>query len=216
MKNFKFNFKSENKELMDNLKFLQINESNKEFLERSEEEYEKLKDIIFAKKPNKILDVGSGIGRSSVYFNSLENLKDTKFYLADFTGKEFDKTDYCGSHDNANPIPYNSLEITEEFCKNNNMNMDNFKTIDLATEDIKNLKKIDLIYSFHCIGYHWSIQDAFDNYGLDNISHDDTIFVFGCRAGHDISEYPEKIGNYKLKHQIPGDFFQQFLVYKKD
>jgi len=91
MSNFKFNFESDNQELMDDLKHLQINKSDKQYTERSEDEYQCVKGFIFKSKPKSILDIGAGIGRTSVYFNHMESLSDTKFYLADFNGKEFDK-----------------------------------------------------------------------------------------------------------------------------
>lgn len=215
MNNFKFNFKSENQELMNELKHLQINNSDKDYQDRSKDEYNKIKDIIFANKPKNILDIGAGIGRSSVYFKNVEELNDTEFYLADFNGKEFEKKGGCGQHDNVNPIPYNSLDITKSFCENNGMNMKKTKIINLESNGLNNIGKMDIIYSFHCIGYHWSISEAFKNYKLEEHAHENTIFVFGCRNSVNISKYPKKIGKFNMVKDIPGAYLQRFLVYKK-
>jgi hypothetical protein len=215
MSDFKFNFESKDQGLMDDLKHLQINHSDDVFKQRSSDEFQKLKSILFTKKPNSILDIGAGIGRSSVYFKNVAKLDDTKFYLADFSGKDFDKSKPCGQHSNAKPIPYNDLDLTRSFCKNNGMDMSNVNIIDLETNELDKVGKVDIIYSFHCIGYHWSIEEAFKKYKMDEHSTDDTILVFGGRKSENIKKYPEKLGDFKRVNDISGNYLQRFLVYKK-
>jgi len=215
MNDFKFNYTSDNQKLMNVLMHLQIDSSDKQYTERSEDEYLMLKDIIFENKPKVILDLGSGIGRSSAYFNGMAELGDTKFYLADYNGQDFDKKKECGTHDNAKPIAYNDLSITESFCENNGMNMDNVKTINLDTDEINGIERANLVYSFHCIGYHWSIEEAFTKYNLSKNTSDDAMLVFGSRMTQEVEDYPEKIGDFKLFKAIPGKFLQRFLIYKK-
>jgi len=215
MSDFKFNFKSKDQKAMDLLKHLQINNSDKDYEERSADEYETLKSIMFEKKPNKIFDIGAGIGRTSVYFKNLAELDDTTFYLADFTGKEYEKKGGCGHHEDIDPIPYNDLKITKSFCENNGMNMKNIEIVDLAENEFEKIKDVDLISSFDSVGYHWLIEDAFKKYKLNAMASENAMLVFGGRMAIKKKEYPDVLGDFKIQEVIEGKFLQRFIIYKK-
>ena len=103
--------------------------------------------------PRVALDVGSGIGRASVFFFKYFKWLRTLFILADgdsgdvqLAGRRTGETDY-----------YNSLKATDSYCRANGMQ--NFKTFNLEKNGWDNLsRKPDLVYSFKALGFHWPIN----------------------------------------------------------
>lgn len=92
--------------------------------------------------------------------------------------------------------------------------MKDFKIINLKNNDLKEIKNINLIYSFHSIGFHWSIKESFYEYRLNNISSENCKLIFGIQK-IGTPEYPDKIENFKLIENIEGKEFQNFLIYEK-
>lgn len=178
--------------------------------------------------PKIVLDISCGLGRSSIYFNKFFNLKNTKFYLADFNSHIWRKnnpndTTPLGYHKSIQPIPFNNLELTRKFCYDNELS--NFEIIDLATDEVSTLCDIDLVYSFHAVGYHWSIKEAIQKYDLEKITTDNAKFIFGVRNKEKLEKYSHfgktyeaqeaVIENIKLYKKIEGSKAQDFWIYKK-
>lgn len=185
------------------------------------DEYEHLKDVISSLHPKKIVDLGCGMGRSSVFFYHMFSLKDTKFFMGDFDKNTWrpqgENKGALGYHDNNNPIPFNSLDLTNRYCDYNNLK--NREVMDLDSDRIKELKDIDLLYSFYSVGYHWSIDKAIERYGLLDITTSTATFIFGVRKenkGKPFSGLNTKESSYlKLEKVIGGNVFQDFGVYTK-
>lgn len=209
--NFKY---PDNNEKFDRLKFLQISNDKNDFINRTEDEYSIVKEYLDVK--NNIIDLGCGLGRSSIYFKNIHDM-DNKFYMCDFNGEDFNKKQNCGTHNNTQPIAYNDLSLTNEFCTLNNLL--NTQYINLENDDITNLENVDLLYSFHCVGYHWSIEKSFEKYNIENITNDEAILIFGIRNSKQTEKlpfnYPDQIGSFKLKERVNGKKLQDFLIYKK-
>lgn len=214
---FNFNFECSNPELIRYLSGLQVDFQHNSALRVSKDEYIHLKPYLIDLKPKKVLDIGCGIGRSSVFFKNFFGWEDTIFYLADFNELVYcaDKNFVpCGKHSNAEPIPYNNLSITEEFCKNNNLT--NFELIDISKDKMENLQDINLVYSFHCIGYHWDLEKAIEKYSLEKITTEDCLMIIGGRREETgINLLPKTIGKFDRFHSISGKEKQAFHLYSK-
>lgn len=166
----KVNFPEEIQKYID----LQCNDKKEDFLLLSEikgiEGY--LKDL----NPKAILDVGSGIGRASVFFFKYFNWKDTLFVLAD--GDSGDKQ-LSGMRTEGLDF-YNSLEATKVFCKSNGMQ--NIEIFNIEKHKWNELNhRPDLVYSFLALGFHWPINSFLED--IYPFLEDDCLLVFGLRGG---------------------------------
>ena len=147
------------------------------------EEYSYLPEIEGIEKylkdmnPRVALDVGSGIGRASVFFFKYFDWKDTMFILADgdsgeeqLSGIRTGKADF-----------YNSLEATESYCQVNGMQ--NFKTFNLEKLRWDKLShEPNLVYSFKAVGFHWAfnpfLEESYSALG------EKCRLIFDLRAGN--------------------------------
>lgn len=141
-----------NKEILDiaKLQVSQLRKGDIDFYDKlSVCEYETFKHYIG--KPKKILELGCGLGRMSVYLNKQLDY-DPKFILADFD--DVSKKIKYGW--NPGKSFYNKLNLTNKFCLMNGLI--NFETFDLSKNDILKLKDIDLIISVMSVGFHYPIE----------------------------------------------------------
>lgn len=126
--------------------------------------------------PKTALDVGSGIGRVSVFFLKYFNWTRTLFILAD--GDSGDKQ-LSGMRAGESDF-YNSLNATELFCKSNGM--ENFKTFNLEKYQWSKLNhRPDLVYSFLAFGFHWPINSFLED--IHPILENNCLLIFGLRGG---------------------------------
>lgn len=218
---YKFNY-IKNNELFDRLKYLQISKNEIEYLERSEDEFKSVGHLV--KNVDKIIDLGCGLGRSSIYLKNMLDMDDTIFYLCDFSGEEYDKgpcsNNPCGQHIGGN-IPYNDLSLTERFSKLNNLT--NINIIDLSNDNMSKLEEVDVVYSFHCVGYHWDITESFKENNLENVISNDGVMIFGVRKNKNIHTRetdkelvtPQKVGSFTLVETIKGGLLQDYVIYRR-
>ena len=114
---------------------------------------EMIKHIILLEEPKNILELGCGVGSTSVYFfNKLNNLKNSTFYLLD--GDSGEKC-ICSLNYKSSKDYYNSMLATKQFCDKNEMK--NYVLINYEEENIPEVK-FDLVYSTFAIGFHWPIS----------------------------------------------------------
>ena len=126
-------------------------------------------------KPTNILDIGSGIGRASVFFFKYFNWDTSTFYLFDGNRGE---SQICGLQSDISDGYYNSLDCTKKFCLANGMN--NFNIIN--AENVPNkLPKFDLIYSFLSIGFHFNLS-LYLNEWLYHLLSPNALLIFGIRG----------------------------------
>jgi len=140
------------------------------FEKLSNSEYNAIKNCI--DNPRRILDLGCGLGRMSVFLNSKLKNK-AKYFLAD-SSQEVEKVKYGW---NPKPAFYNDLSLTKTFCEMNNLS--NFQIIDLKYGNLLDLKDIDLVMSFMSVGFHYPIEDYLED--LLKITSSDCIMIFGIR-----------------------------------
>jgi SAM-dependent methyltransferase len=129
-----------------------------------------LKDI----KPNKVLDIGAGVGRASVYIQNRYKWKDTCFYLLDGDGGDVQYDELrTGNHEY-----YNSFSSAKIFCGANDLNIVQLNAKNDWYLNIVN--SIDLVYSFLAIGFHWPIN--FYLRDIYKVSKKDSLIIFGIRG----------------------------------
>jgi SAM-dependent methyltransferase len=134
-------------------------------------------------KPKNILELGSGIGRMSVYLKNYYNWNDTNLYLLDGYGEKI----VAGITSELGNNFYNSMEATKEFCLANNIKEDKLFLINgtkifnnecMLGDFIKDVK-FDLIYSFAAVGFHWTLEYYLTN--LYNNLSDNCYLIFQTR-----------------------------------
>ena len=126
--------------------------------------------------PNVVLDVGSGIGRASVYFFKHFRWTDTRFILAD---GDSGKTQLSGIRTGEGEY-YNSLDATRAFCEANGLY--NFETFNLGKHKWGELNcRPDLAYSFMALGFHWPVNSFLDD--VHDSLEDKCLLIFGLRGG---------------------------------
>ena len=142
------------------------------YLKMSISEYELFKN--FVGSPKKILELGCGLGRMSVFLNSKLQDPSIHFILADTTRIVNNRPRFGWDH---GEDFYNDLSLTKEFAENHGLF--NFDIFDVKKQNIKVLKDIDFIISFLAIGFHSQIEYYIDD--LMQISTDNCVMVFGVR-----------------------------------
>lgn len=168
-----FNFKIQEKYFK--LLNFQITQTKKDlsFYDKiSKAEYLAIKNYI--DKPEKILELGCGLGRASIFLNSQLN-NSPKFFLADFS--EISNEVKYGW--NPKESKYNNLELTEQFCIENGLN--NFEILNLSKDHLDKLSNIDMVISMLSVGFHYPIEEYINQ--LLKISSKNVTMIFGVRKG---------------------------------
>lgn len=127
--------------------------------------------------PSNVLEIGSGIGRASVYLFKYFNWNNTNFYLLD--GNSGDKQ-VSGISNNGIGSFYNSLDATREFCLSNGIT--NLYLLNAEKEDWKKIDvKFDICYSFLAVGFHWPVSLYLNI--IYEMLVDNALLIFGIRSG---------------------------------
>jgi hypothetical protein len=150
------------------LKYLEETGQNvKIYSEASEFEYSQVKAFVPI-QPKVIMDLGCGLGRSSVYLNHILNRVDTHFILAD-------SADNFGNWNNKDY--YKNLDLTASFCTLNGLL--NFGLFDLKKSDWNGILNIEFIMSKLSYGYSINIGPILET--LLKVSTDDITMIFGTK-----------------------------------
>ncbi len=170
------------------LQVSQLGEDLDAYNKLSESEYSSFKDYI--RKPQKILELGCGLGRMSVYLNKQLDYE-PEFILADFD--EISEDIRCGW--NPGDVRYNKLGSTRKFCIDNNLKR--FEIFNLAERDISELGGIDLVISVLAVGFHYPIEQYIDK--LLDITIEDVVMIFGMRSWNRLKRFYFKMFKDKFK-----------------
>ena len=119
------------------------------------------------------MELGAGIGRASVNFFLKFILDSTKFYLLD--GDSGDKQ-IAGLNPVTKKDFYNSIEMTECYCKSNNLT--NYELINIEKDSIPDVQ-LDLVYSLASIGFHWHLNLYLEQ--LIDYTKSGTLLLFQIR-----------------------------------
>jgi len=136
-------------------------------------EYEALTPLFRSiPKPKKILEIGPGMGRSIVFFSKKLGWDESEIHAYEGDGSSAKYTilgprfedSFCGN-----------IKVLKDVLKYNGINnaqVFNAKEVRLA--DLPG--PYDLIYSFYCIGFHWSLEHFLDD--LEPLLHDRSVALF--------------------------------------
>ena len=138
----------------------------------SKYEFEQIQDHI-PHGITSVLEVGSGLGRGSIFLNHLLKDDTIRYTLADRTGH----TRNTGIFNPAEDEFYNDLALTQDFCELNGLK--NITTFDTELGDWTALPKSDFVFSLCSFGMHVSIERYMDRL-LSVATHNSTM-IFGVR-----------------------------------
>lgn len=138
-------------------------------------ELKHIDDYLKDMQPQNVLDIGSGIGRASVYFFRKYGWDKTVFNLLDGnTGNR--QVDGVRSKDGEF---YNSFFIANMFCNSNDLY--NVKMWNAPQNMWRyNLKDIDFAYSFLAIGFHWPLDFYLKK--IYSVLSKNALIIFGMRG----------------------------------
>lgn len=123
--------------------------------------------------PKTVLELGCGLGRSSVYVNYLLQDDSIQYILADRDGR----TTNTGAFNPVQDEFYNDLEQTEDFCKLNGIK--NVMTFD-TEDDWSKLPKVDFVLSTCSFGMHVPIERYIER--ILSVTEANCTLVFGTRS----------------------------------
>lgn len=129
----------------------------------------------YIERPKVVLDIASGLGRTSIYLNKRLRKPRPLFILADRTGR----TNNTGDFDPPEDEYYNDLQMTREFCRINGLSF--IRTFDTELENWHSLPPIDLVISTIGIGFHVPIERYMPQ--LYRVLSPDGMMIFGTRMG---------------------------------
>ncbi len=159
--------------------------------------------------PKTVLEVGSGLGRGSIFLNHLLKDDSIQYILADRTGYTENKGSYNPEEDEF----YNDLELTEDFCKINGIK--NIRTFDTEKDDWTTLPKADFIFSLCSFGMHVSISRYIDR--LISVANPTSTMVFGVRdKGYNENSFKDLFNEviFILKEDTPPFPHENWLILK--
>jgi SAM-dependent methyltransferase len=131
---------------------------------------------VLPRHPRRVLDLGCGLGRASVYLNACLPSEPIHFVLADTSAHTGD-----GPKAGWNPGDdfYNDLAWTAEFVRDHGVTR--FETFDILRDDWSRLRDIDLVLSFLAVGFHFPVENVMPR--LLAATTSDSTMIFGARAG---------------------------------
>jgi hypothetical protein len=189
----------------------------KNWKDKTRMEVEDLKLVLSDLNPKYIVDWGCGLGRASISFYHEFSWNQSKFLLCDKTGierfienrewidEDGNQLNPMGSFNHNKSIPYNDLNLTKMFCEMNGLRADY-----LDIDEVTDLGSPDLLFSMHCVGYHFSINSF-----LRNVRSSPNIMLFGVRKKDNICEDIQKYDGY-TKEKYKGSGLQDYVVFRKD
>jgi len=186
-------------------------------------ENEFVKKYFENESPNNVLELGCGLGRSSVgFYKAFSSWKKTNYFLldGDSGNKQIDNINYGSNKDF-----YNKLDLTKKFCLANEIPIEQINILNAENPEvfssITNIK-FDFVYSFLAIGYHWFINLYLEK--LLPFLHSGSILCFGIRPAK--SEKFKDFNKYQidrvskdlfdiLEVTTKGDFDSRLILRKK-
>lgn len=200
--------------------------------ETSIDEFESLSGIIrkfFPDPPKKVLELGFGTGRSTIFFMQMFHWPNTRFILADGHKQIDGKWDtqhnqsQTGFHKDIKNLAnsyYANFPLARLFLNSNKVKHYKLVDINRNRNALSRERNIQLLYSFHCIGYHYDIWPIMDYYRINQTLCSGALLIFGIRKQRDSHSRKLSIGNvlnhgFKKICVIRGGMLEDYLVIMK-
>lgn len=200
---------------------LKVGEECRRFLERDQNgacwgEYSLISEYLTSigmRRPEKVLEIGPGMGRSVVFFKKKFGWEDVSFHIYEGNGEKF--TDvvlgprspeyFCGN------IPI--LEKILEYNEIRNYEIFNAKELNFRIDNLPG--PYDIIYSFYSVGFHWNLEHFIDE--ISKIMHEKTVCFFVVFETFELFEELEKFRCELLEFPatFPVDVTRKMLVLRK-
>lgn len=124
-------------------------------------EYRALEPFCRGLEPTKVLDIGPGLGRSTIFFKKHLGWQAVPFHLYEGTGSS---TKYTQAGPRFDDSFCGNLEVLESVLAFNEIeNVEIFDAQSMGSSLAALPGPYDLIYSFFAIGFHWSIGHFLDD-----------------------------------------------------
>ena len=124
--------------------------------------------------PERVLDLGPGLGRSTIFFKKILNWESVPFHLYESTGTD---TKYTKAGPRFDDSFCGNLEALQGVLAHNQIaNYRIFDAVELGADLSALPGPYDFVYSFFAIGFHWSIEHFLDD--LLALMHDRSIGAF--------------------------------------
>jgi len=131
---------------------LQCNNAFSDYVECPE--LQPLLPILTELNPKRVLELGAGIGRGSVYLQNNLPQVDAEFFLVDGDAGD---TQVAGIHHELKPDYYNSFDAAYAYCTANGISHDRLHLVDASKIELGD-RMFDLCISIKAIGFHWPIS----------------------------------------------------------
>jgi hypothetical protein len=188
---------------------LRCDERSRDYWERDQNgacwgEYEAMGPVLEKRPiPERVLEIGPGMGRSTVFFIRKLGWQSARYDLYDSDGTEtkytmlgprFDDS-FCGD-----------LALLKQHLDYNGI--DNARIIDARSVDcrLSNLPgPYDVLYAFYSIGFHWSLEHFLDE--ILSLMHEESLAFFTI---------PERFVSFPALDAIPHRILRWKAAWPKD
>lgn len=136
-------------------------------------EYEALTPLFRSiPKPDKILEIGPGMGRSLVFFIKKLGWENSKVHAYEGEGNTTKYTNLGPRFDDSYCGNLEALRHVLNFNRISNVTM--FNAQNIGMKDLPG--PYDLLYSFYSIGFHWALEYFLDD--LLSLMHERSVAIF--------------------------------------
>jgi SAM-dependent methyltransferase len=178
--------------------------------------------------PSLVLDLGCGLGRSSIFFMHMLGWHTTKFLFLDshrdlYGDKRNVPDNQTGWHQDVQDCGnsfYTNFDLLDRLLIANGMR--HVDVLDLRTEPerIAEIRDVDLLYSFHSTGYHYAPDAIWKQYPLHDSLRPGALVILGIRRPGDRFHGRLKLDRfldygYERLATISGTRLQDFLILRK-
>jgi SAM-dependent methyltransferase len=206
MRDFRFEIPARGRRLAQ----LQVTKSAEDpswYLERSRRDFQAVAPHLG--RPRRVLDLGCGLGRMSVFVNAQLADPEVEYVLADTS--EVTRQSNRNGWDPGEEF-YNDLRLTAEFARLNGLS--NFRTFDVRRDDWSQLYEVDLVMSFLAVGFHFPIEGELER--LLRVAAPHCAMIFSVREGrYDERAFRDRFETVELVGMDFGDSRYEYLVLRR-
>ncbi len=164
--------------------------------------------------PEKVLDIGPGMGRSVVFFKKKMQWQQVPFHLYESTGES---TRYTKAGPRFKDSFCGNLEALQRVLDHNRIEeVQIFDAADLDAKLGRMPGPYDFIYSFFAVGFHWSIEHFLPD--IMDLMHDRSLGAFTLHDRFDrlhvLEDIPHRV--VEFRKSWPRDRWTRLLILSRD